>query len=54
MPSIDPPAFWYAHAAWNTLTDIVVLVLPVPVILRLQMARNQKLALVGVFVLGAL
>jgi hypothetical protein len=51
---INAPAFWYGHAGWNTATDIVVLILPIPVIKSLQMGRNQKAALIGVFGLGAL
>jgi hypothetical protein len=48
------PPFWYAHAAWNTAFDIFVLLLPIPVIRSLQMGRNQKAALMGVFILGTL
>lgn len=48
------PPFWYAHAAWNTAFDIFVFLLPIPVIRSLQMGRNQKAALMGVFILGAL
>ncbi|KFY86844.1 hypothetical protein V500_07355 [Pseudogymnoascus sp. VKM F-4518 (FW-2643)] len=47
------PPFWYAHAAWNTAFDIFVFLLPIPVIRSLQMGRNQKAALMGVFILGA-
>jgi hypothetical protein len=50
----NAPAFWYAHAAWNTLFDLFILALPIPVIRSLQMGRNQKAALIGVFALGAL
>lgn len=51
---INAPAFWYGHAAWNTALDIIILLLPVPVIRSLQMAKAQKIALVTVFALGAL
>jgi hypothetical protein len=34
--------------------DVVVLILPIPVIMKLQMNRRAKLSLLGVFVLGAL
>jgi hypothetical protein len=34
--------------------DIVVLVMPIPVILKLQMNRRAKLGLLAVFLLGAL
>jgi hypothetical protein len=51
---IDTAAFWYGHAGWNTAVDLLVLVLPLPVIRSLQMGQNQKIALLGVFGLGAL
>jgi hypothetical protein len=51
---IDVAGFWYGHAAWNTAADVLVLLLPIPVIRSLQMGRNQKLAVTGVFGLGAL
>lgn len=34
--------------------DVVVLVLPIPVILKLQMNRRAKFSVLAVFVLGAL
>lgn len=34
--------------------DVVVLVLPIPVIVKLQMNRRAKLGLLAVFILGAL
>lgn len=34
--------------------DVVVLVLPIPVIMKLQMNRRSKLALLAVFTLGTL
>lgn len=51
---VKTAAFWYGHAAWNTTADILVLLLPIPVIRSLQMGRNQKLAVLGIFGLGAL
>lgn len=51
---IDTAAFWYGHAAWNTVGDVIILLLPIPVIRSLQMGRSQKLAVLGIFGLGAL
>ncbi len=42
------------NAIGNIITDFIVLVLPLPVILRLQLERPQKLALLGIFSLGFL
>jgi hypothetical protein len=50
----EAPPFWYAHAAWNTAFDIFVLALPIAVIRGLQMGTRQKIALMGIFALGAL
>ncbi|KAH8669517.1 hypothetical protein BGZ60DRAFT_538235 [Tricladium varicosporioides] len=50
---IDSAAFWYGHAAWNTAVDILILILPIPVIRSLQMGNRQKWAVAGVFGLGA-
>ncbi len=38
----------------NIITDFIVLVLPLPGIMRLQWERPQKLALLGIFCLGFL
>ncbi|KAK7442888.1 hypothetical protein Landi51_09436 [Colletotrichum acutatum] len=43
---------WYINAAGNIITDIIVFVLPLPVIHRLNLARGQKYVLLGIFCLG--
>lgn len=45
--------FYIALAATNTLTDIILLVIPMPTVWALKVSRSKKLALSGVFVLGA-
>lgn len=44
--------FWYINAAGNIITDIVIFVLPLPVLGSLKLRRPQKLLLVGIFSLG--
>ncbi|KAL2256213.1 hypothetical protein VTK26DRAFT_2018 [Humicola hyalothermophila] len=44
--------FWYYNAAGNILTDVIIFVLPLPVLTRLNLRKNQKLGLIGVFSLG--
>lgn len=51
---VETAAFWYGHAGWNSAADIMILLLPIPVIRSLQMGRAQKMAVMGVFGLGAL
>ncbi|EMC99066.1 hypothetical protein BAUCODRAFT_389608 [Baudoinia panamericana UAMH 10762] len=45
--------FWYTHAAFNILFDIVIFILPIPLIQGLKMARGQKTGLISIFCLGA-
>lgn len=45
---------WYANAGYSIATDVIILLLPMPIIYHLQMHRNQKVALMLVFALGVL
>ncbi|KAL1967975.1 hypothetical protein VTN77DRAFT_2392 [Rasamsonia byssochlamydoides] len=47
-------ALWFFNAAMNLLTDMVLLILPMPVLNSLQLPRKQRLALMGVFAVGGL
>ncbi|OBR04232.1 Integral membrane protein [Colletotrichum higginsianum IMI 349063] len=44
--------YFYINAAGNIATDIIVFVLPLPVINKLSLARGQKYVLLGIFCLG--
>ncbi|KAK5746662.1 hypothetical protein LTR17_000678 [Elasticomyces elasticus] len=46
-------AFWYSHAAFNIFFDIVVFIMPIPLIRTLKLARGQKTGLISIFCLGA-
>lgn len=46
--------YFYINAAGNIATDIIVFVLPLPVINKLSLARGQKYVLLGIFCLGFL
>ncbi|RAH68304.1 uncharacterized protein BO66DRAFT_377611, partial [Aspergillus aculeatinus CBS 121060] len=50
---LDAVAFWSATAALYLLTDVWVLVLPVPTILGLQASRRKRLVLTALLSLGA-
>jgi hypothetical protein len=47
-------AFLLSHAALDLFLDIVILCFPLPVISSLHMKTGRKIALVGIFWLGAL
>ncbi|KAI4754803.1 hypothetical protein E4T52_02282 [Aureobasidium sp. EXF-3400] len=43
---------WFANASLNIITDIVICLMPVPVLNKLRLPRKQKYALIAVFCLG--
>ncbi|CAD0095143.1 unnamed protein product [Aureobasidium vineae] len=43
---------WFANASLNIITDVVICLMPVPVLNRLLLPRKQKYALIAVFCLG--
>ncbi|PKS05927.1 hypothetical protein jhhlp_007760 [Lomentospora prolificans] len=43
---------WYINAGGNILTDIMILLLPLPIIWQLKLVKGQKFILVGIFCLG--
>lgn len=51
---IDLTAFWYANAAFNIFSDLVLVALPIPVISRLQLPPRLKLVICGIFAVGVL
>ncbi|KAK0908850.1 hypothetical protein LTS16_022290 [Friedmanniomyces endolithicus] len=50
---LNNEAFWYSHAAFNIFFDIVVFIMPIPLIRTLKLARGQKTGLISIFCLGA-
>ena len=51
---IDPVKFYHGNAISNLLTDVIILLLPMPLVWRLQMTFKRKVALSGVVLLGSL
>jgi len=50
---MDRQIVWFTNAAVNIAQDIVILLLPMPLIQTLQVSRGQKRGLVIMFGLGA-
>ncbi|KAL2861468.1 hypothetical protein BJX68DRAFT_5530 [Aspergillus pseudodeflectus] len=50
---LDKKALWFSNSAIHIFTDILLLIFPMPVLKKLQLPSRQKLALMGVFALGA-
>ena len=51
---INLQTFFFANAAFNVITDILVMVLPIPVIAKLQITRKQRIGLGLIFCVGIL
>lgn len=51
---INTIASWFSNAAINIVTDFMIVILPMPVVNRLQLKKKQKWLLMGVFAFGAI
>lgn len=51
---IDTKTFWYANAGFSIATDLMILIIPLPLVWGLQLPIIQKLALMAVFLIGSL
>jgi hypothetical protein len=49
---INTSQFYYANAGFSIATDVIILFLPMPLVLNLQIPKIQKVALFLVFTLG--
>ncbi|KAB8257293.1 hypothetical protein BDV32DRAFT_160670 [Aspergillus pseudonomiae] len=47
-------AVWFFNASMNIVTDVTLLIMPMPLLSQLQLPRLQKFALMGVFAIGGL
>jgi hypothetical protein len=50
---IDGLSMWYAMAISDTIIDFLILFLPIPVVLKLQLPLRQKIGVLVMFLLGA-
>lgn len=49
-----PRGVWFLNAALQIVTDLWIVILPMPVLVRLKLPRRQKVAVLLVFGLGIL
>ncbi|RPB08328.1 hypothetical protein P167DRAFT_608835 [Morchella conica CCBAS932] len=59
FPGADPDGkcwdlvvFYFVHAGLNIFLDVVITILPMPLLLSLELPRRQKIGLCGLFSLG--
>ncbi|KAF3916979.1 hypothetical protein ABW20_dc0105543 [Dactylellina cionopaga] len=50
----DLHPIYFAQASFNIFSDVWILLLPIPVLLKLQMRRNKRIALIGIFSVGSI
>ncbi|KAI0110607.1 hypothetical protein F4776DRAFT_674776 [Hypoxylon sp. NC0597] len=50
---VDGLALWYAMAISDIIIDVIILVMPIPMVLKLQLPLKQKLGVLVMFLLGA-
>lgn len=48
----DPVNLWVFSAAANLLSDVVIMLLPIPALLSLRVPMSKRLALIGIFSIG--
>jgi hypothetical protein len=46
-------AMWYAMSISDLIVDIMILTLPIPLVLQLQLGNKQKVGVLAMFALGA-
>jgi hypothetical protein len=51
---INGPSMYFSEAMLNLLSDVILLVLPFPMVVKLKMGRAQKVGLCGIFMLGGM
>ncbi|KAI4672759.1 uncharacterized protein J4E78_001261 [Alternaria triticimaculans] len=51
---LNKAALYIATGVLNIITDIMVIILPIPMVLRLQMSRERKIMVIGIFSVGSI
>ncbi|PVI04147.1 hypothetical protein DM02DRAFT_640189 [Periconia macrospinosa] len=49
---LNQRAMWFTNAAINIFTDLVIIILPMPVVRSLNLEKRQKQALIAIFAIG--
>jgi hypothetical protein len=49
---LNPGPSFTGYAVVTIISDIVVAIIPIPVLLRLNVSRSKKVGLIGIFLLG--
>lgn len=52
LKCFDPMPLWIFTGAANLLSDVIILLLPIPALLSLRVPMSKRLALIGIFSVG--
>ena len=50
---LDGVSMWYASCITDVIVDFMILFMPIPAVLKLQLPIKQKIGVLGMFLLGA-
>ncbi|KAE8375925.1 hypothetical protein BDV26DRAFT_266899 [Aspergillus bertholletiae] len=51
---LDDKGLWFSNASMHITTDLAILIIPIPALVKLDLPKRQKIALITVFALGGL
>ena len=51
---VNPDIMFKTLSSFSVITDVVMLILPLPIVWRLQISKRRKFALTGIFMMGGL
>lgn len=51
---LSKPGLWFSNAGMHITTDLVILLIPIPALIAIDIPRKQKIALMVMFGLGGL
>ncbi|KAJ6022078.1 hypothetical protein N7540_007582, partial [Penicillium herquei] len=49
---LSQPGLWFSNASMHIATDLVILIIPIPALIAIDIPRRQKAALITLFALG--
>ncbi|RAL06990.1 uncharacterized protein BO97DRAFT_269482 [Aspergillus homomorphus CBS 101889] len=49
---LSSEGLWFSNASMHITTDLVILVIPIPALLALELPKKQKIALISIFAIG--
>ncbi|KAI4939977.1 uncharacterized protein J4E92_001264 [Alternaria infectoria] len=51
---LNKAALYIATGVLNIITDIMVIIIPIPMVLRLHMSKERKIMVIGIFGVGSM